>query len=274
MARNRKGRWAAGLVITLGLADAAGIYIVKTRLNKPADIGPQQLAVANEPLTKPIAIRANGQLRETQALAVSAIAPHVEKPAAAEVPRTVRLAIPEQARAPVAQQVPARSSMARQAAPVVSGLMSPLLEVHTPGRAARQTAPVVTGALAAATARPVARAAAETPSAAIATGKRTAANDMRVHDQRIPVRATRFERTPARPNAFAEAFSPGEETLGLPDPAFGMEPTPSQATAELPPLELSTSQIHTGRSDAPFVDVPPPAPPATAAGTEDLSPKS
>lgn len=256
MARKSKKHLAAGLVLTLAAADAVGIYIAKNKLGKAPEIGPRELAVANEPLSEPIAIRTNGELRETPALAMSAIAPRAaQAPATAQAePRTVRVAIPEPVRvretarpvATVAVDQAARRPLARQLAPVVTGVL-------------------------ATTAKPVRRPVAERRAAAPASRQAQVA-DLRVHQQRIPVRATRFERAPARADAFATAFSDEGEDIRLPEPAFSRGNPLPQASAELPPLELSASQIHSDHGQAPDADIPA-APPATA-GSDEISPRS
>ncbi len=255
MTRNSKRKLAATLVVTLAVADGVGIYVAQNKLDKPTDIGPRELAVANEALAEPIAIRTDGEFTPAPALAQSVVVPHAA-PGEAGVPQTVRFAIADPVRAPVAAKAPEPASAA--------------LAVRT----ARQTAPVVTGRMAAVD-KPVSRRAEPRHSSEIAS-RAERHEDLQVHQQRIPARLTRAERRPYREDAFAAAFGNVEEQVRLPEPAYGgPDPQPrGQASAELPPLELSTAQIHYGQDGKSDADAPPAPPPATAAGAEDALPKS
>ena len=258
MTRISKRQVVATLVVSLGVADGVGIYVAQHKLDKHTNIGPRELAVANEPLAEPIAIRTNGELKPAPALAESAVAPHASQ--AQTEQRTVRFAIADPVKTPVAAAAP-------QIAKVPATVTHP-----SALRTARQTAPVLTGRMAVA----------ETPVShrgevrhAVAMANNTLrSEDLRVHQQRIPARS-RAEHRPFQEDAFAAAFGNTEEAVRLPEPAYGRDPQPrGQASAELPPLELSTAQIHsepTGTSDA---DAPLAPPPTTAAGAEDPSPKS
>lgn len=242
MTRISKRKMVAGLVVTLGVADGVGIYIAHERLDTSADFDSQEMtreiALANEPLAQPIAIRANGELKPAPMLAVApAVAPRAA-PAQAE-PATVRFAIADPVKAPAA-------------APV-----------------ARQTAPVVTGRAAVAE-KPAARHTEPRRSAELARKE-----DLRVHQQRIPARLSRAERRPYQEDLFASAFGAAEAESRLPEPAYGypdLQPR-GQAAAELPPLELSASQIHSEPSETSDAGTPP-APPATAASSNGAQPAS
>lgn len=248
MMRNPKRRMVAGLVVTLGVADGVGIYVAQHRLDKNAEITPREMAVANEALNQPIAIRANGLIKAAPVLATSVVAPRAEPAEAA--PPTVRFAIAEPVKV--------------AAAPVA----------HAAERAAsRQTAPVVTGRMAVAE-KPVSHRAESRHSATLASNA-ARVEDLRIHEQRIPSRLPHAERRPAREDAFAAAFGNSDDQVRLPEPAYGRpDAQPSvQASAELPPLELSTAQIHSEPSGTSDADAPL-APPTTATSADDIQPKS
>ena len=250
MTRISKRKMVAGLVVALGVADGVGIYVAHNKLGTSADFDAEEMAreiaVANEPLAEPIAIRADGGLKRAPVLAVApSVAPQMT-PVENEQ-RTVRVAIAEPVKAPAA-------------APVAPP-------------AARQTAPVLTGRVAVAEKPGVRRSEPRRASELASNAARK--EDLRVHQQRIPARVTRVERRPYQEDLFASAFGTPEAETRLPEPAYGypdLQPR-GQASAELPPLELSTSQIHSEPSGTSDGDAPP-APPATAASSDDIQPAS
>jgi hypothetical protein len=252
MERTVKRRLVASLVVTMGVADGVGIYVAQHRLDKSADIGPREIAVANEPLAQPIAIRTNGELKATPVLAESVVAPHATTAQAAQ--ETVRLALVKLDKAPV-PAVPA---------PVAPAVL----------RTARQTARVVTGRMAAADKPVLHRTEARRSMEPASRTERS--EDLRVHRQNIPTRLTRAERQRAQDDAFAAVFGDTDAEIRLSEPAYG-RPAPQpqgQASAELPPLELSTAQIHSEPAGISNADAPPAPPPTTASGIDDMQPKS
>ncbi|MFI4982240.1 MAG: hypothetical protein ACHQIO_17975, partial [Nevskiales bacterium] len=210
------------------------------------DVGPREMAVANEPLTQPIAIRTTGELKTAPVLATSIVAPHATPEQAAEHTVSLALAEPVKASAPV---VPARTAPAA-------------------ARTARQTAPVITGRMVVAD-RPVFH-------VREGTSRTERSEDLLAHRQPIPARLSHAERRPAQDDAFAAAFGNSDAEIRLPEPAYGRpDPQPQgQASAELPPLKLSAAQIHSDPAGTSDADAPPAPPPATASGIDDLQPKS